>query len=57
MGKIFLLCLLFCVPSLWSCGKNNEPESISHGNYELVWSDEFNYSGLPDSKKWSYDTD
>lgn len=22
----------------------------------LVWSDEFNYSGLPDSTKWSYDT-
>jgi beta-glucanase (GH16 family) len=25
--------------------------------YELVWSDEFDYSGLPDSKKWSYDTE
>lgn len=25
--------------------------------YELVWSDEFNYNGLPDSKKWSYDTE
>lgn len=23
--------------------------------YELVWSDEFSYSGLPDSTKWSYD--
>lgn len=23
---------------------------------KLVWSDEFNYSGLPDPKKWSYDT-
>lgn len=22
----------------------------------LVWSDEFNYTGLPDSSKWSYDT-
>lgn len=22
----------------------------------LVWSDEFNYSGLPDSTKWNYDT-
>ena len=22
---------------------------------KLVWSDEFNYSGLPDSSKWSYD--
>ncbi|MCW9706425.1 glycoside hydrolase family 16 protein [Fodinibius salsisoli] len=24
-------------------------------NYELVWSDEFDYEGLPDDSKWSYD--
>ncbi|MGC9459001.1 glycoside hydrolase family 16 protein [Vibrio genomosp. F10] len=24
-------------------------------DYELVWSDEFNYSGLPDSSKWNYE--
>lgn len=23
--------------------------------YQLVWSDEFDYSGLPDSSKWNYD--
>lgn len=23
--------------------------------YRLVWSDEFNYTGLPDSNKWNYD--
>ena len=23
--------------------------------YRLVWSDEFNYTGLPDSSKWNYD--
>ena len=23
--------------------------------YQLVWSDEFNYNGLPDSTKWNYD--
>ena len=23
---------------------------------KLVWADEFNYSGLPDSTKWGYDT-
>ncbi|MBS1751581.1 MAG: hypothetical protein JST63_16895, partial [Bacteroidetes bacterium] len=23
---------------------------------KLVWSDEFNYSGLPDRTKWGYDT-
>ncbi|MGL4957193.1 MAG: glycoside hydrolase family 16 protein, partial [Bacteroidales bacterium] len=25
-------------------------------NWKLVWSDEFDYTGLPDSNKWSYDT-
>ncbi|HEY3371528.1 MAG TPA: glycoside hydrolase family 16 protein [Prolixibacteraceae bacterium] len=25
--------------------------------YELVWSDEFNYSGLPDPNKWTFDTE
>jgi beta-glucanase (GH16 family) len=24
-------------------------------NYQLVWSDEFDYEGEPDSKKWNYD--
>lgn len=27
-----------------------------HPYWSLVWSDEFNYRGLPDSSKWSYDT-
>ncbi|WP_262326692.1 glycoside hydrolase family 16 protein [Carboxylicivirga litoralis] len=26
-------------------------------DYQLVWSDEFDYAGLPDSSKWSYDTE
>src|SRR5665647_3197419 len=24
--------------------------------WKLVWSDEFNYNGLPDSSKWSFET-
>ena len=27
------------------------------GDWKLVWSDEFNYNGLPDSTKWKYDTE
>ncbi len=30
---------------------------LRHEGYELVWHDEFNYVGLPDSTKWSYDTE
>ncbi|QWX84631.1 family 16 glycosylhydrolase [Cellulophaga sp. HaHaR_3_176] len=31
------------------------PESSITDNYELVWSDEFNYKGKLDSIKWAYD--
>lgn len=27
------------------------------GGWALVWNDEFDYTGLPDSGRWSYDTD
>ena len=27
------------------------------GRYRLVWADEFDYHGLPDSMKWSFDTE
>lgn len=29
--------------------------SIGQGGWQMVWSDEFEYEGLPDTKKWSYD--
>ncbi|GAB4464462.1 MAG: hypothetical protein OHK0029_34460 [Armatimonadaceae bacterium] len=30
-------------------------KQTSSGDWKLVWSDEFNYSGLPDPKKWDYE--
>ncbi|MHC4633043.1 MAG: glycoside hydrolase family 16 protein [Planctomycetota bacterium] len=30
------------------------PSALGSG-WKLVWSDEFNYSGLPDAKKWNYE--
>lgn len=30
-------------------------KSLVSGTWKLVWADEFNYSGLPDTLKWSYD--
>lgn len=32
--------------------RDYNPENLQ---YELVWSDEFDYTGKPDPKKWSYD--
>jgi beta-glucanase (GH16 family) len=28
---------------------------LSAGDWKLIWSDEFNYNGLPDSTKWDYE--
>jgi beta-glucanase (GH16 family) len=38
-----------------SCNRAKHTE-IENQPYKLVWQDEFDYSGLPDSLKWSYDT-
>lgn len=35
--------------------KDLDPDSEIPDGYQLVWSDEFNYTGLPDASKWSYD--
>jgi len=32
-----------------------QAQSTKAKHYKLVWSDEFNYRGLPDSNKWSYE--
>ena len=31
------------------------PEAIRSGDWKLVWSDEFDYEGLPDRAKWDYE--
>ena len=46
MKKILLIILL--AAGLLSVNKKEN-------DYKLVWGDEFNYKGLPDSKKWNYD--
>jgi beta-glucanase (GH16 family) len=52
------LCLLVCCTG--SKDKYvQQPEDNTKGkdrNLTLVWSDEFDYTGLPDPKLWSYDT-
>lgn len=57
--------LLLCIASLFSgCGKKTDSTPVAPVTpvtppvelpYKLVWSDEFDGSGLPDSTKWSYD--
>lgn len=65
MKTTFMINLILVSLAMLSCAKDNKSEPIGvkpgtevpTGDYELVWSDEFNYSGLPNSQKWSYDTD
>ncbi|PXX98061.1 glycoside hydrolase [Marinifilum breve] len=50
-----VFCLLFS-----SCNFNKRDKSKQNNaikEYQLVWSDEFDYKGLPDSAKWIYDTE
>jgi beta-glucanase (GH16 family) len=59
--KIFLVNLIW-ITALFSCStavKNNDFQTIktSSGEWELIWNEEFNYEGLPDSTKWSFDVD
>jgi len=65
---VFFLVSIFIAFSLTVCGDdkgittsgNGEEENpsdttSSSGEYELVWSDEFNYEGAPDPDKWNFE--
>ncbi|WP_347839557.1 glycoside hydrolase family 16 protein [uncultured Draconibacterium sp.] len=59
--KYFVLIALG-LACIMSCGnRTNKNTSTSNqappAEYQLVWSDEFDGSGLPDSTKWGYDTE
>lgn len=52
--------ILFLVSSCnWKKADTNSEntENAKKKTYQLVWSDEFDYTGLPDSTKWLYDTE
>lgn len=58
--KITLIVIVFagmlgCMPKSKQ-SKDSATLKLS-SDYELVWSDEFDYTGLPDSTKWTYDTE
>jgi beta-glucanase (GH16 family) len=65
MRTLLLYTFFFFSVALFGCVKENDSEEPGQkpgtgdptGEYTLIWSDEFNYTGLPNSSKWSYDTD
>jgi len=54
--------LVFCVAASSACASESmarlppPPEVASYPGYELLWHDEFDYTGRPDPSRWSYET-
>jgi beta-glucanase (GH16 family) len=48
------IAVLMLILILFGCG-NGDTKQASSSTFQLVWSDEFNYTGRPDSTKWGYD--
>ncbi|HAB52451.1 MAG: glycoside hydrolase [Stygiobacter sp. RIFOXYC12_FULL_38_8] len=60
MKKIFPSVAILATLFVSSCSsQTTEPEKKTEtpqlAGYELVWADEFSYTGLPDAQKWGYD--
>jgi len=51
--SVILIVLTFLISSC----ENEKKEIPASEGYKLVWHDEFDYEGLPDPAKWSYDTE
>src|SRR6266480_2759035 len=49
-----LMIAIFVLISIFSC-KTKPADKGDSRHDRLVWGDEFNYTGLPDSSKWNYD--
>lgn len=59
MAKLYFFSCLFLLTTFIACkenvsGSKPDEENTTPG-WNLVWSDEFDYSGKPDSTKWNYD--
>lgn len=59
----YILCLVACITACKSTeddftanpGSVTNITPVTQRNWELVWSDEFDYTGLPNAEKWGYD--
>jgi beta-glucanase (GH16 family) len=52
-GKTFFVSLISLL-LLFSCSKDKKT-AVLKKNYSLVWADEFDYAGKPDTTKWNYE--
>ena len=63
-SKFLSLLSIVLISGFLACKKDSQsgnqttippPVNVQAKPYQLVWSDEFDYTGLPDSTKWGYD--
>ena len=54
-GWLLLFCLFFFLLSFQKRQALQKEKEWHNDKLKLVWSDEFDYEGLPDSTKWGYD--
>jgi beta-glucanase (GH16 family) len=52
--RLSIIITTLTLSSFFSCQRADN-SSISNSDLKLVWSDEFDYMGFPDSSKWDYD--
>jgi hypothetical protein len=50
----FFVTIILIAPMLNSSGQSNSKSIIQEEQYKLVWSDEFNADGKPDSTNWIF---
>ncbi|HEX6730144.1 MAG TPA: glycoside hydrolase family 16 protein [Pyrinomonadaceae bacterium] len=53
MFRLYSLCVLLVLTT--TLQSTPPPKVQGVGQWQLVWADEFEYSGLPDAQKWGYD--
>jgi len=62
MDLIFISLLYLGISLFSGCAKESypgkDPDNPDNGRTKtIVWSDEFDYAGLPDANRWTYDTE
>lgn len=55
MRFFFLFCMIFYIMNCSPNPRKPEPEASSDPVYTLVWSDDFEQDGVPDTSNWTYE--
>lgn len=56
LKRIYLFIWVMMLFTLSACSQSVDNQYIEESDYDLIWSDEFEYEGKPDSSKWHHQT-